>query len=498
MLKNLLAVKSVKELEAESAKGELRRSLGPMALTAIGIGGIIGTGIFVLTGLAAAQHAGPAIVLSFIIAGIGCIFAGLCYAEFASMIPVSGSAYAYSYATLGEGVAWFIGWNLVLEYLFAASTVSVGWSRYLVKFLDAIGINFIPPALSSAPIDYTVEQGFFATGAMLNLPAVFIVTVVTIILMLGIKQSSTTNAIIVAIKVGIVVLVIGFGAFYVTADNWAPFIPENTGTWGTFGWSGIIRASGIIFFAYIGFDAVSTAAQEAKNPQRDVPFGILASLIICTILYVLMSAVLTGMLEYPKLNDAAPVATALEAHPGLLWLSIPVTFGALAGLTSVILVMMLAQSRIFYSMSRDGLLPPRFRVCHPQWQTPVFSTVLTGVGAGLMGGLLPLNVLGELVSAGTLMAFVTVCIGIMVLRVTKPDLPRPFRVKWVWFVGIGGTVFCGLMLGSLFMTGGTWYRIVGWTILGFIVYFGYGYKHSTLRNGSSGATVGGVSTQTSK
>jgi basic amino acid/polyamine antiporter, APA family len=497
MLKNLLAVKSVQELEAESAKGELRRSLGPGALTAIGIGGIIGTGIFVLTGLAAAQHAGPAIVLSFIIAGIGCVFAGLCYAEFASMIPVSGSAYAYSYATLGEGVAWFIGWNLVLEYLFAASTVSVGWSRYLVKFLDAIGVNFIPPALSSAPIDYTVEQGFFTTGAMLNLPAVFIVTVVTIILMLGIKQSSTTNAIIVAIKVGIVVLVIGFGAFYVTADYWSPFIPENTGTWGTYGWSGVVRASGIIFFAYIGFDAVSTAAQEAKNPQRDVPFGILASLIICTILYVLMSAVLTGMLEYPKLNDAAPVATALEAHPGLRWLSIPVTFGALAGLTSVILVMMLAQSRIFYSMSRDGLLPPRFRVCHPQWQTPVFSTGLTGIGAGLMGGLLPLNVLGELVSAGTLMAFVTVCIGIMVLRVTKPELPRPFRVKGVWFVGIGGTLFCGLMLGSLFMTGGTWYRIVGWTILGFIVYFGYGYKHSTLRNGSSGA-IGGVSTQTGK
>jgi APA family basic amino acid/polyamine antiporter len=497
MLKNLLAIKPVKDLEAESAKGELRRTLGPGALTAIGIGGIIGTGIFVLTGLAAAQHAGPAIVLSFIIAGIGCVFAGLCYAEFASMIPVSGSAYAYSYATLGEGVAWFIGWNLVLEYLFAASTVSVGWSRYLVKFLDAVGINFIPPALSSAPIDYTVEQGFFATGAMFNLPAVVIVTVVTIILMLGIRQSSLVNSIIVAVKVGIVVLVIGFGAFYVTADYWSPFIPENTGTWGTFGWSGVIRASGIIFFAYIGFDAVSTAAQEAKNPQRDVPFGILASLIICTILYVLMSAVLTGMLEYPKLNDAAPVATALEAHPTLRWLSIPVTFGALAGLTSVILVMMLAQSRIFYSMSRDGLLPPRFRTCHPQWQTPVFSTVLTGIGAGLMGGLLPLNVLGELVSAGTLMAFVTVCIGIMVLRVTKPELPRPFRVKWVWFVGIGGTVFCGLMLASLFMTGGTWYRIVGWTAIGFIVYFGYGYKHSTLRNGSSGA-IGGVSTQTSK
>jgi len=356
MLKNLLAVKSIQELATESDKGELRRSLGPWALTAIGIGGIIGTGIFVLTGLAAAQHAGPAIVLSFIIAGIGCVFAGLCYAEFAAMIPVSGSAYAYSYATLGEGVAWFIGWNLVLEYLFAASTVSVGWSRYLIKFLEELNINFIPAALSSVPIDYTVEKGFFATGAMFNLPAVLIVTIVTVILMLGIRQSSTTNAIVVAIKVAIVVLVIGFGAFYITSDYWHPFIPENTGVWGQYGWSGIIRASGIIFFAYIGFDAVSTAAQEAKNPQRDVPIGILASLIICTVLYVLMSGVLTGMLEYPKLNDAAPVAAALQAHAQLRWLTIPVVFGALAGLTSVILMMMLAQSRIFYSMSRDGLL----------------------------------------------------------------------------------------------------------------------------------------------
>ena len=490
MLKQLLATKSVQDLTAAGETGDLRRTLGPTALTAIGIGGIIGTGIFVLTGLAAANHAGPAIVLSFIIAGIGCIFAGLCYAEFASMIPVSGSAYAYSYATLGEGVAWFIGWNLVLEYLFAASTVAVGWSRYVVKLLDALHINFLPAALSSAPVDYTVEKGFFATGAMFNLPGVMIVAAVTAILVVGIRQSAMTNAIIVAIKVAIVVLVIGFGAFYVNPDYWHPFIPENTGTWGTYGWSGILRASGIIFFAYIGFDAVSTAAQEAKNPQRDVPLGILASLIICTILYVLMSGVLTGMLPYPKLNDAAPVAAALEAHPELLWLTIPVIIGAVAGLTSVILVMMLAQSRIFYSMSRDGLLPPAFRACHAQWKTPVFSTVLTGIGAALMAGLVPIGVLGELVSSGTLLAFVTVCIGVLVLRATRPDLPRPFRVRYPWVVGILGALFCGAMLVSLFMTGGTLYRIVGWTFIGLLVYFGYGYKHSQLRNGGSSRPVG--------
>jgi APA family basic amino acid/polyamine antiporter len=481
MLRSLLATKPVEDFVAAGESGDLRRTLGAGALIAIGIGGIIGTGIFVLTGVAAALHAGPAIVLSFVLAGIGCIFAGLCYAEFASMIPVSGSAYAYSYATLGEGVAWFIGWNLVLEYMFAAATVSVGWSRYLVKLLDALHINFLPSALTNAPLDYAVDKGFFATGAMLNLPAVVIVAIVTAILVVGIRQSSMTNAIIVAIKVGIVVLVIGFGAFYVNADNWAPFIPENTGTWGEFGWSGILRASGIIFFAYIGFDAVSTAAQEAKNPQRDVPIGILGSLVICTILYVLMSAVLTGMLPYLQLNDAAPVATALEAHPQLLWLSIPVLLGAVAGLTSVILVMMLAQSRIWYSMSRDGLLPPAFRKTHPQWKTPVFSTLLTGLFAGIMGGILPINVLGEIVSAGTLLAFVTVCIGVMILRVTKPDLPRPFRLPGVWFIGFGGVLFCGIMLISLFWTGGTLSRIVIWTIIGFAIYFFYGYRHSVLR-----------------
>jgi len=489
MLKKLLATKPIQEFAAVGAAGELRRSLGPGALTAIGVGGIIGTGIFVLTGVAAANHAGPAIVLAFILAGIGCIFAGLCYAEFAAMIPVSGSAYAYSYATLGEFIAWFIGWNLVLEYLFAASTVAVGWSRYLVKLLDAFHINFLPPALTNAPIDICPASGFMGTvacnpgsfvttGAMANLPAVLVIAIVTSILVVGIKQSSTVNSIIVAIKVAIVLLVIGFGAFYINPDYWHPFIPANTGP-GQFGWSGILRAAGIIFFAYIGFDAVSTASQEAKNPQRDVPIGILASLIICTLLYVLMSGVLTGMLPYLQLNDAAPVAAALEAHPDLLWLSKPVIVGAIAGLTSVILVMMLAQSRIFYSMSRDGLLPPAFRSIHPKYQTPVFSTVLTGVGAGLVGGIFPIGILGELVSIGTLTAFITVCIGVLVLRHTRPELPRPFRVPWPWFTCLGGVLFCGAM--ALGLPGDTWIRLLVWTIIGVAIYFLYGYKHSVLR-----------------
>jgi basic amino acid/polyamine antiporter, APA family len=478
MLNNLLATKSVQDLAASSDNADLKRSLGRGALTAIGVGGIIGTGIFVLTGLAAANHAGPAIVIAFVLAGIGCIFAGLCYAEFASMIPVSGSAYAYSYATMGEFIAWFIGWNLVLEYLVAASTVAVGWSRYLVKLLDSFGINFLPPELTNAPLSFTAD-GIVATGALFNMPAVFVIAVVCAILVAGISQSSTVNAIIVAIKVGIVVLVIGFGAYFITPANWQPFIPENTGTFGQYGWSGILRASGIIFFAYIGFDAVSTAAQEAKNPQRDVPFGILTSLIVCTILYVLMSGVLTGMLPYKELNDAAPVATALEAHPTLLWLTRPVILGALAGLTSVILVMMLAQSRIFYSMSRDGLIPPAFASCHPTRKTPIFSTVVTGVFAALIGGVLPIEILGELVSIGTLIAFVTVCAGVLVLRHLRPDLPRPFRVRWPWFTCIGGIVFCGGM--AAFLPGETWIRLLVWTLVGITIYFVYGYRHSALR-----------------
>jgi APA family basic amino acid/polyamine antiporter len=397
------------------------------------------------------------------------------------MVPVSGSAYAYSYATLGEFIAWFVGWNLVLEYLFAAATVAVGWSRYFVKLLEEYGLH-LPASLTSAP--FTVMQDghtIVATGAILNLPAVVIAAIVTAICYVGIRQSAMVNGIVVAIKVTVVVMVIAFGAFFVNSDNWVPYIPENTGTFGEFGWSGVLRASGIIFFAYIGFDAVSTAAQEAKNPSRDMPIGILGSLIICTVLYILMAGVMTGLVPFPQLNDAAPVAVALQAHSGLNWLTHWVIWGAIAGLTSVILVMILAQARIFLSMASHGLLPPFFGKVHPEYRTPHVATAITGTFAALAAGLLPIGLLGELVSIGTLIAFVVVCIGVLVLRYTRPELPRPFRVKFIWPVAILGVFFCGGM--ALGLPGGTWWRLIVWTAIGVAFYFLYGYRRSKLRNG---------------
>jgi basic amino acid/polyamine antiporter, APA family len=480
----IFATIPVADLERDYANNSLNRSLGPVALTALGIGGIIGTGIFVLTGLAAAQHAGPAVVLSFIVAGLGCIFAGLCYAEFASMVPVAGSAYAYSYATLGEFTAWFVGWNLVLEYLFACATVAVGWSRYFVTLLDTFHINFLPTSLSASPLKVAADGvTITTTGGLLNLPAILISLLVTYICYVGIRQSAFVNTAVVIVKVSIVLLVIGFGASYVNPSNWHPFIPPNTGTFGVFGWSGVLRASGIVFFSYIGFDAVSTAAQEAKNPARNMPIGILGSLLICTVLYILMSGVLTGLLPYPLLNDAAPVAVALGAHPQLSWLRNWVIVGALAGLTSVILVMMLAQARIFLAMARHGLLPPFLGKVHPRFRTPHIATVITGVFAAIVSGALPVDLLGELVSIGTLIAFIVVCIGVLVLRRTRPDLPRPFRVKAIWLIAPLGVAMCALMIGFLPIS--TWVRLVVWTAIGVAIYFGYGYKHSRLRNGAT-------------
>src|ERR1051326_94345 len=418
---------SVEGEVAREEAHELHRTLGPWQLISLGIGAIIGAGIFVITGHAAAAYAGPGVVISFIVAGLGCLFAGLCYAEFASMIPVAGSAYTYTYATMGKFLAWIIGWNLVLEYLAAASTVAVGWSGYFVALMGEAGIT-IPKALSSAPIAMNSFEDISMTGAFLNLPAMFVVGLASYLLVVGIKASAQFNAVMVAIKLTIVVLVIAFGLPLIKSTNLTPFIPPNTGTWGEFGLTVVFRATGVIFFAYIGFDAVSVAAQEARNPQRDMPIGILGSLIICTILYILMSLTMTGLASYKQLNVPHPVFVAdRNSGPQLAWLGVLVNIGAVVGLASVVLVLLLGQSRIFYAMSRDGLIPPVYSRIHPEFRTPWLGTIVTGTIAALLAGIVPLGILGELVSIGTLLAFSIVCVSILVLRKKEPDALRPFR-----------------------------------------------------------------------
>jgi len=459
----------------------LKRVLTARHLVLLGIGAVIGAGIFVISGNAAANYAGPAIILSFVMAGIACAFAGLCYAEFAAMLPVSGSAYSYAYATLGELVAWFIGWNLVLEYTFAAATVAVGWSGYFTGLLETIGDGLgislsLPAALTSAPLN-VVQGRLVPTGALINLPAVAIVIAVAALCYRGITQSATVNAIIVLIKVGVILLFMAFTLQYVNPDNWTPFIPEPEGP-GRFGFDGVVRGASVVFFAYIGFDAVSTAAQEAKNPQRDMPIGILGSLIICTLIYIAMSAVMTGIMPYNLLGTPRPVATALETYPSLLWLKSIVEIGAIAGLTSVILVMMLGQPRIFYTMARDGLIPPLFGRIHPEYRTPHVGTVIVGVTAVILAGLLPIGVLGDLVSMGTLLAFATVCIGVLILRRTRPDLPRAFRVPAAPLVCLLGAASCLYLFFPAFMA--NWHWMSGWIVIGFAIYFGYSRRHSKL------------------
>ena len=456
--------------------GDLKRALGPWHLVSLGIGCIIGAGIFVLTGHAAAGYAGPGVVISFAIAGLGCLFAGLCYSEYASMIPVAGSAYTYTYATLGRFLAWIIGWNLVLEYLAAASTVAVGWSGYFNNFLaNTLGI-VIPPALTSAPIALTGFHAITTTGAWFNLPAVALIGLVTYVLIVGVKTSANFNNAMVIVKLTIVLAVI-FACFaYVVPANHAPFIPPNQGEVGHFGWTGVFRATGVIFFAYIGFDAVSVAAQEAKNPQRDIPLGMLGSLLICTILYMLMSYVVTGIAHYSTLNVAHPVSAAVEALPGTKWLAPFVNIGAVVGLSSVVLVLLLAQSRVFYAMSKDGLIPPIFSTIHAKFRTPYKGNIVTGLFAALLAGLLPLNILGELVSIGTLAAFTIVCIGVMVLRVRAPNARRPFRTPFVWFTAPAGVFMCVFMM--IFLPGDTWLRLVAWTVIGLAIYFLYSAKHA--------------------
>lgn len=489
---SLFATKSIEMIKAEAAATgahSLKRVLGPVNLITLGIGAIIGTGIFVLTGQAAAAHAGPAIVLSMVLAGIASALAGLCYAEFASTVPIAGSAYTYGYATLGEFFAWVIGWDLILEYALGAATVAVGWSGYMVSFLHDFGIQF-PAALSAAPGTVVSLADGSTVTAVFNLPAVIIAALVTVLLVIGIRESANVNSVIVIVKVAVVVMVIVAGVAFVKAANLHPFIPPNTGAFGEFGWSGILRGAGVIFFAYIGFDAVSTAAQEAKNPKRDMPIGILGSLLICTVLYVAVSLVMVGLVPYTSLGVPAPMAVAIDAAKveagGTMWQGVfammpfLVKLGAIAGLSSVMVVMMLGQPRIFYSMANDGLLPGWARKIHPRFRTPHITTIVTGVGVALAAGFTRIDILGHLVSIGTLFAFVIVSAGIIVLRYKRPELERPFRTPFVPVVpALSALVALSLMAG---LPGATWQRLIIWMAIGLAIYFLYGFRHSFVRH----------------
>jgi len=456
----------------------LARVLTARTLIAIGLGSMIGSGVFVLSGTVAANHTGPAVTLAFLVAAIGCGLAAICYAELASLIPVAGSAYSYTYATLGEGVAWFVGWNLALEYMMSAATVAVGWSGYVINLLEEFGLH-LPPELVNAPVGKTAEHTLAATGAIVNLPAVLIVAALTWLCYIGIRQSASLNNLMVVIKVAIIVLFIVVGVSYIDTSLWHPYLPANNGEFGHFGFSGVMQGAAIIYFAYIGFDTAATTAQEARDPQKDVPAGIIGALLISTVLYVAMGAVMTGMVDYRQLDVAAPVAVALDAHPALKWLGLPVKIGAIIGMTSVILMSILGQPRIFMAMARDGLLPPQLQKVHPKYHTPSIATIITGVIAAFFSGVFPIDVLGELVSIGILLAFTAICIGVMVLRRTMPDAPRAFRVPMASVTCTAGVIVC-LSL-TWFLPHDTWIRLLIWSLVGAAVYFGYGFWHSRAR-----------------
>lgn len=477
-LRQMLAVRPVDPADRSGAK-RLKQVLTAWSLTSIGLGATIGTGIFVLTGTVAAQHSGPAITLSLLIAAFGSGLAALCYAEFATFLPVPGSAYSYTYATLGEGLAWFIGWNLLLEYAISASAVAVSWSGYVINLLGDANIH-LPQLLVNAPVMQDATGQLVKTGALINLPAVLIVAAMSTVCYVGVSHSARANTIMVSLKVGVIVVFMIAGLQFIDTANWHPYVPPNTGEFGHFGWSGVLKGAAIIFFSYVGFDTASTTALEARNPQRDLPLGILGALVISTILYVGMSAVMTGMVPFEKLNVDQPVAVALDAHPQLRsWLSVLVKVGIIAGMTSVILASLLGQPRILLAMADDGLLPPSISRCHPRFKTPHVATVWTGVGAALIAGVFPLDVLADLISIGILLAFAVVCAGVLVLRVRRPDAPRPFRVPWAPVVCVLGTAICLAMTLSLGVP--TWIRLVVWTIIGMSIYGFYGYRHSHLR-----------------
>ena len=478
---SLLRRKSVSDLQKEADTDKsLKRALSALNLTTLGIGAIIGTGIFVLTGTVAAVNSGPAVVLSFVLAGVASIFAALCYAEFASLVPMAGSAYTYGYATLGELFAWIIGWDLVLEYALGAVTVAIGWSGYVVSFLrTALHIDF-PCALSAARGTLVTCADGTTTTALFNLPAILIIAIVTTLLVVGIKESATVNNAIVFIKLAVVLLFIFGAAHAVTSANWKPFMPQNEGP-GLYGWSGVMTGAAIVFFAYIGFDAVSTAAQEAKNPQKDMPIGIIGSLLICTVLYIIVSGIATGVVPYKELNVPDPIAVAAD-RAGMGWMSDIIKFGAIMGLSSVILVMLLGQSRVFWTMSRDGLLPQFVNSIHPRFRTPWITSIITGVAVAFVSALLTVREASSLVSIGTLLAFVIVSIGIMVLRVREPKLKRAFRTPWIWFVAPAGAVSALYLMASLPWR--TWERLIFWFAGGLVIYFGYGMYASNLGDGA--------------
>jgi APA family basic amino acid/polyamine antiporter len=479
LLKQLTATRSVESIVREvEAAPKLKRVLTAWSLMGIGLGSTIGTGVFVFTGQVAAQNAGPALTIALLIAAFGSGLAAICYAEFAAMIPVSGSAYSYTYSTLGEAVAWFIGWNLTLEYLMSASAVAVSWSAYVTGLLAKVGME-LPEILASAPIAKADGGGLQLTGAIINLPAVLIIAALSAICYIGVRESSRVNAAMVFVKVGVILVFVLGGISYIDTSNWSPYLPENTGVRGEYGFSGLMLGAAIIFFSYIGFDAASTTARETRNPARDVPLGILGTLVISAVLYVATAAVMTGLVHYSELNVEKPIAVALDARPELAWLGMFVEIGIIVSMTSVILMSLLGQPRILLSMAEDGLLPKAIAAVHERHRTPHVATIVTGVIAALFAGLFPLDILGELIVIGILLAFAVVCIGVLILRRTKPHLERPFRVPFAPVTCTLGAVVCLSM--TYFLPGDTWLRLLVWSVLGFSIYAAYGFHHSRLR-----------------